>query len=273
LSAAVRKTGRGLSRRAAPLLALAAIALLLPATAQASQTFSVEETGSGTGTVTSIPGGISCPSDCAQEFPLKTKVTLIATPAPGSEFDHWSATSCGKSALCSLTVNNDRTLSATFKAIGTRTLSVAKAGSGQGAITSKPAAIECGQACSAQLDAKTKLTLHATPTPSSTFSGWSGDCTGTKACRVQMNEARNVTATFTSNSPSPQAKCRVPRLKGKTLAKARRTLSRGHCKLGTLSKPKGKGTLLVRSSKPGKGAVRPAGTKVALRLVRKRQGK
>jgi hypothetical protein len=231
---------------------------------------SIAMPGPGQGTVTSIPGGISCSPDCSQEFVLKTKVTLIATPAPGSEFDHWSATSCGEATLCSLTVNNERTLNAVFRAIGTRTLSVAKAGSGQGAITSKPQAIECGSSCSAQLDAKTKVTLHAVPTPGSTFSGWSGDCSGTKACHVQMNEARNVTATFTSNSPSPQAKkCRVPRLKGKTLAKAKRALSRAHCKLGKLSKPKGKGALLVASSKPGKGATRPAGTRVKVKLVRK----
>lgn len=230
--------------------------------------------GPGQGTVTSIPGGISCPPDCSQEFVLKTKVTLIATPAPGSEFDRWSATACGQSPLCSLTVNNDRTLYAVFKAVGTRTLSVAKAGSGQGAVTSKPAAIECGQACSAQLDAKTKLTLHAVPTPGSTFAGWSGDCTGTKACHLLMNEARNVTATFASNSPSPGAKqCRVPRLKGKTLAKARRALSRAHCKLGKLSRPKGKGALLVRSSSPHSGATRPAGTKVALKLMIRKQGR
>jgi uncharacterized repeat protein (TIGR01451 family) len=54
-----------------------------------------------------------------------------------------------------------------------------------------------GGACSGTYDNGTVVTLTATPGPSATFDGWSGDCTGTATtCQVTMSQARNVTATF-----------------------------------------------------------------------------
>ncbi len=40
------------------------------------------------------------------------------------------------------------------------------------------------------------VTLMAAPDLGSTFTGWSGDCTGTEACTVTMDSNRAVTATF-----------------------------------------------------------------------------
>jgi uncharacterized repeat protein (TIGR02543 family) len=40
------------------------------------------------------------------------------------------------------------------------------------------------------------VTLTATPDPGSTFSGWSGDCSGSGACVVALTTARQVRATF-----------------------------------------------------------------------------
>jgi len=103
---------------------------------------------------------------------------------------------------CERKINSDRTVNAIFTAVGNRPLTVSKAGSGSGIVTSKPAAIECGSACSTELDASTKVVLKATAIPGSTFSGWSGEgCSGTGACRVRMNEARNVTASFARVGP------------------------------------------------------------------------
>ncbi|MBS1869213.1 MAG: S8 family serine peptidase [Actinobacteria bacterium] len=62
--------------------------------------------------------------------------------------------------------------------------------------------------------------------------------------------------------------CKVPRLKGKSLAKAKRALARAHCRLGKLRKPRHarlKG-LVVTASSPRAGAVRAAGAKVKLTL-------
>jgi hypothetical protein len=59
--------------------------------------------------------------------------------------------------------------------------------------------------------------------------------------------------------------CVVPKLKGKTLAKAKKLLVKAHCKLGKVIKKKGtgkKGTVV--SSRPAAGTRAPAGTKIAL---------
>jgi len=235
-------------------------------------TLTLNPKGTGTGSVQSFPPGISCPGDCSEKYVFKTPVTLIATPGTGSEFAHWAGGSCTGTGPCERKINSDRTVNAVFAAVGNRTLSVSKAGSGQGVITSKPQAIECGSSCSTELDAATKVALHAVATPGSTFTGWSGEgCSGTGPCKVLMNEARNVTATFTRNSSPPEAKCRVPKLKGKSLVKARRALSAAHCSLGKVHRPKGKGKLVVRSTRPGAGTTLPAGAGVSLRLARTRR--
>ena len=75
-------------------------------------------------------------------------------------------------------------------------LSVSKAGVGHGLITSRPAGIDCGTACAAEYDTGEAVSLTATPDSHSTFSGWSGACSGTGACLVTMSEAKSVTATF-----------------------------------------------------------------------------
>ena len=40
------------------------------------------------------------------------------------------------------------------------------------------------------------MTLSQTADPGFAFDGWSGDCTGTGACQVTMDQARSVQATF-----------------------------------------------------------------------------
>jgi len=70
---------------------------------------------------------------------------------------------------------------------------------GTGAVTSTPAGISCGAACSAQFTAGTIVTLTATPLSGATFTGWGGDCTGSgSTCIVTMDKGRVATATFTS---------------------------------------------------------------------------
>jgi hypothetical protein len=165
-------------------------------------TVAVEKTGTGQGTVTGSPGSIDCGSVCADELITDTVLTLTATPAPGSAFDHWSGGKCsGTSPTCERTVNSDRTVKAIFVATGTRTLTISKAGSGAGTVKSKAAGIECKSSCTAELAASKKVTLTATPDAGSVFAGFSGACTGTKTCTLTMSEARQLTATF--NGPPP----------------------------------------------------------------------
>jgi uncharacterized repeat protein (TIGR02543 family) len=75
-------------------------------------------------------------------------------------------------------------------------LTVSKAGTGAGTVTTTPARIDCGTTCAAQFLSAT--TVQLSETTFDVFGGWSGDCTASTAtCTVAMTGNRTVTATFT----------------------------------------------------------------------------
>jgi endoglucanase len=74
-------------------------------------TLTVGKAGNAGGRVVSAPPGIDCGSDCTEEYASGTIVTLTATPDPGSAFTSWSE-DC--SASCMVTMNQDRSVTATF---------------------------------------------------------------------------------------------------------------------------------------------------------------
>lgn len=79
-----------------------------------------------------------------------------------------------------------------------KTLTITKAGNGSGTVTSSPTGISCGSTCSKSYAHGTSVTLTATPSTGSNFTGWSGSgCSGTGTCTVSMTENRSVTANFT----------------------------------------------------------------------------
>ena len=75
-------------------------------------------------------------------------------------------------------------------------LTVSRDGTGYGSVSSTPAGIVCGTDCSETYNYGTVVTLIATADTGSTFTGWSGACSGTAACVVTMDAAKSVTATF-----------------------------------------------------------------------------
>src|SRR5215469_17102089 len=64
----------------------------------------VAESGSGTGTVTTSPSGIDCPSVCSTVFESGATVTLTASPASGSTFAGWSGP-CSGTGACTVTMS------------------------------------------------------------------------------------------------------------------------------------------------------------------------
>ena len=83
-------------------------------------------------------------------------------------------------------------------------LTVTKAGTGSGTVTSSPAGINCGTACRMSYDAGTVVTLTAAAAGGSTFTGWSGACSGTGLCQVTMAAVKSVGASFGPQaSPAP----------------------------------------------------------------------
>src|SRR5213076_3215560 len=149
--------------------------------------------------VTSNPAGIACGATCSAPFDYNTAVTLTAAPAIGSSFTGWSGGGCSGTGPCVVTVSAATSVTATFT-LQSFTLTVTQAGSGTGTVTSTPLGISCGATCSAANDYNTAVTLTAIPATGSTFTGWSGGCTGTGACTVTMTAATAVTATFTLQS-------------------------------------------------------------------------
>lgn len=162
-------------------------------------TFNLTVSVSGSGTVTSSPAGINCGGTCNATYNSGTSVTLTAAPAAGFSFSGWSG-ACTGTGACVLTMSAARAVTATF-APSTFTLNVSV--SGAGSVSSTPAGISCGGDCSEAYATGTSVTLSASPASGSTFSGWSGSCTGAGTCAVTMTTARNVTATFAS-STSPR---------------------------------------------------------------------
>ena len=157
-------------------------------------TAGVVKSGTGSGTVTSSPGGIDCGPTCSAAYDAGTPVTLTATPATGSVFSGWSG-ACSGTGKCDLTMDKAKAVVATFTAIP-ETLSVSKSGTGSGTVVSSPAGLRCGSTCSVEFDFGTNVTLTVTPATGSYFTGWSGDCSGTSACTVSMTRARSVSASF-----------------------------------------------------------------------------
>src|SRR5216117_3643829 len=160
----------------------------------------VSKAGTGTGTVTSSPAGINCGATCSASFTNGTAVTLTAAPAAGSIFSGWSGVGCSGTGSCVVTVSAATTVTATFS-LPSFALTVSKAGTGSGTVTSSPAGITCGATCAASFTSGTAVALTAAPAAGSTFGGWSGGgCSGTGSCVVTVSAATTVTATFTLQS-------------------------------------------------------------------------
>ena len=73
-------------------------------------------------------------------------------------------------------------------------LTVSRAGKGK--VTSSPHGITCGKTCVHRYAYGTAVTLRAKAGKGSTFSGWSGACTGKHACKVTTNADVAVKAKF-----------------------------------------------------------------------------
>lgn len=160
-------------------------------------TLTVSKSGAGTGSVSSSPSGISCPSDCAETYAYGTNVTLTPSAGAGSYFAGWSG-ACSGTGSCVVAMTAAKSVGAIFN-LNAYTLSVSRQGSGSGAVSSSPAGINCGSDCSEPYTYGTSVTLTATPSTGSTFAGWSGGgCTGAGSCVVSVTSATSVTATFTA---------------------------------------------------------------------------
>jgi uncharacterized repeat protein (TIGR02543 family) len=140
---------------------------------------------------------INCGSTCSALYDHNSSVTIQALPGANSVFTGWTGDCTGTASSCTVSITQSRNVTANF-ALQQRSLNVTKTGTGTGTVTSSPSGINCGSTCSAQYENGTTVVLTATPnTTTSTFTGWTGDCTGTaSSCTVSITQSRNVTANF-----------------------------------------------------------------------------
>jgi thermitase len=151
--------------------------------------------GTGSGTVTTTPPGSSCSSTCNTHYDPSATVTLTAAPASNSVFTGWDGACTGAAPTCTVTMSVARSVFATFALQPTLTVTIV--GSGLGQVTSQPPGSVCATSCSSTHQTNSIVTLTANAGASSTFTGWSGACSGTSAtCSVTMNADKTAVATF-----------------------------------------------------------------------------
>ena len=197
--------------------------------------------GDGTTTTTASPT-----TTHTYATPGAHTVTLTVTDAYAA--DNGNRTGQASSAV---------TVIAVFK------LTISRAGSGKGTVSSSPAGISCGSTCSASFVTGTAVTLTARPSSGSTFAGWSGACSGKRVCRVTLSSEKSVKATFA-------ALCIVPKVTGKSLAAAKRAIKKAHCAVGkvtSVTSPKKNGKVV--SQRPGPRKKLPGGAKINLTVGKK----
>ena len=163
-----------------------------------------------TSTINPGPGQIVCTSN-ANPLDLSTESPQGTAPNPGTRFSHLSGNGALSVSWSSLDTDGSPQCAqidaAAYGPIGgmwisrglhpQRTLTVSPTGTGTGTITGP--GINCPGDCTESYADGTEVNLSASPGGGSTFTGWTGDCSGTGPCQVTMSANRNVQAGFDSN--------------------------------------------------------------------------
>jgi peptidoglycan hydrolase-like protein with peptidoglycan-binding domain len=91
----------------------------------------------------------------------------------------------------------------------TYTVTVARAGDGSGSVSG--GSINCGSSCTTTVTSGASVSLTATPASGSTFTGWTGACSGIGVCSVAIFANTSIGATFTlATSQTPQTPAPTP---------------------------------------------------------------
>jgi hypothetical protein len=152
-----------------------------------SYILNVSTAGTGSGTVTSIPLGIDCGTDCSQIYSYGTVVTLTADPDAGSVFSGWSGDpDCSDGVV---TVDSAMTCTATFD-IAQYYLITSVSPSGGGSINP-----DCSGGC--WYDSGTPVVLTASENSGYFFDYWTNcDLPFNNTCIETMDADETVTANF-----------------------------------------------------------------------------
>ncbi|MBD3289370.1 carbohydrate-binding protein, partial [candidate division KSB1 bacterium] len=151
-------------------------------TGSSTTTFSLTTNTSGSGSISLDPSGGT--------YDSSTVVTLTATPDFGYVFSGWSGNLSGSNNPDSITMNSNKSVTATFVEDTTITeFDLTTNTSGSGSITLDPSG--------GTYDSSTVVTLTANPGSGYQFDNWSGDLTGSaNPDSITMNANKSVTANF-----------------------------------------------------------------------------
>jgi gliding motility-associated-like protein/uncharacterized repeat protein (TIGR02543 family) len=125
----------------------------------------------------------------AGTYTYGTVATIKATPATGYIFTGWSGDASGTSASTTITINESKAVTANFQV---------QSNTPQYTLSTTVSPMAGGSVSGAgSYDEGTVATLTATPATGYTFTGWSGDASGTStAITVTMTGNKSVTANF-----------------------------------------------------------------------------
>ena len=154
--------------------------------------------GDGGGSIQDATTGLNCASACQESFANGGAVTLSAVTPAGSVFKGWGGACRGLAPQCQVNAGQATRVTAAFVTSGSNLLLVQTAGSGEGAVFSKPAGIDCGADCDHSATRGAKVKLTAKPTAGSRFVTWTGACAPrtTPKCTVKLGSDQFITAVF-----------------------------------------------------------------------------
>ena len=161
----------------------------------ATYTLTLTTDGTSTGTVSSSPG-------TGPVFPSKQVITLTASPVAAGEFAGWAGACTGFAPTCVLTMDADKTVTATFNVKTTKLRLSATGGSitGVGAsVGSQPKS--CLDSCvwTYPYAATSRVNLTAIAATGYTFKEWTGGAcqsTTNPACSLTFDTDTTATAVF-----------------------------------------------------------------------------
>jgi len=139
--------------------------------------------------VTATLGGSTAKNPNLTGYASGAVVQVTATPNTGYTFAGWSGNATGTTNPLSVTMNSDKNIIANFTLIPVITYSL-NVTANNGVVVKNPNQANYNQGSTVQ--------LTATPNTGYTFTGWTGDATGTaNPLTVTMNSNKNITANFT----------------------------------------------------------------------------
>lgn len=154
----------------------------------------VKEHG-GEGSVVSTPAGIDCGTDCVASFSFGSVVRLTARAEGNSHFMGWSGACEGQKTTCQVSINQVREVGARF--VAGVDLHIGLLGQEEAGMVRIQDGPECDTNCVTNHPVGTRLRLEAVPVyGEAVFEGWSGACSGKGICTIDMDEDKELGATF-----------------------------------------------------------------------------